>query len=333
MEERIIDDEYGRGIRLKKTKDGYVDATDELALEKDDGETQQDGAVTAEAEADFAKEEESGTDREGDETETADEVLFEFPEEDDEELAALSAEDAAALIKKRGEERKKREDKAHALCEAGEALLNGADDEETYKKAAEAFDEALCEMPSYARAALGFWRAKTCGGRNLQPLLDEWAAAGYDEFEATFGEECAKTLKEEWKDTLEAERTKREEAIAPMQKEFEEKTEKRRVILKERTYDARKKFIPLLSVEIALLVFAAVFAMNVFSRSDAVFVWLSAACGGAFVLALPFFCIAASRFFHASSLSHANEVKSSTKEGRALQKEEDEFEFLSRMIG
>ncbi|MFR1982428.1 MAG: hypothetical protein ACLS4Z_00830 [Christensenellaceae bacterium] len=30
MEERIIDDEYARGIRLKKTKDGYVDATDEL---------------------------------------------------------------------------------------------------------------------------------------------------------------------------------------------------------------------------------------------------------------------------------------------------------------
>ena len=31
MEEIIIDDEYGRGIRLKKTKDGYVDVTDELA--------------------------------------------------------------------------------------------------------------------------------------------------------------------------------------------------------------------------------------------------------------------------------------------------------------
>ena len=31
MEERIIDDEYGRGIRLKKTKDGFVDVTDELA--------------------------------------------------------------------------------------------------------------------------------------------------------------------------------------------------------------------------------------------------------------------------------------------------------------
>ena len=33
MEERIIDDEYARGIRLKKTKDGYVDVTDELAEE------------------------------------------------------------------------------------------------------------------------------------------------------------------------------------------------------------------------------------------------------------------------------------------------------------
>ena len=31
MEERIIDDEYGRGVRLKKTKDGFVDVTDELA--------------------------------------------------------------------------------------------------------------------------------------------------------------------------------------------------------------------------------------------------------------------------------------------------------------
>ena len=28
MEERMIDDEYGRGIKLRKTKDGYVDVTD-----------------------------------------------------------------------------------------------------------------------------------------------------------------------------------------------------------------------------------------------------------------------------------------------------------------
>lgn len=69
MEERIIDDEYGRGIRLKKTKDGYVDVTDELA---EKGE----------------KAEETGAEYEGEE------VAFEFPmldsDEDDEELVGLT---------------------------------------------------------------------------------------------------------------------------------------------------------------------------------------------------------------------------------------------------
>ena len=41
MEERIIDDEYGRGVRLKKTKDGYVDVTDELADNPDMGEEEE----------------------------------------------------------------------------------------------------------------------------------------------------------------------------------------------------------------------------------------------------------------------------------------------------
>ena len=35
-EERIIDDEYGRGVKLRKTAEGFVDVTDELAP---DGET------------------------------------------------------------------------------------------------------------------------------------------------------------------------------------------------------------------------------------------------------------------------------------------------------
>ena len=80
MEERIIDDEYGRGIRLKKTKDGYVDVTDELAEELPDDE------------------------------EGGEELAFEFPEmeEDDEDLVGLSPEEAAALRKKKQEEEEAR---------------------------------------------------------------------------------------------------------------------------------------------------------------------------------------------------------------------------------
>ena len=78
MEERMIDDEYGRGIRLKKTQDGYVDVTDELA---EDGEAFEDG-------------------------ESAEEIAFEFPmlDEDDEDLVGLSPEEAIALRKKKEEE-------------------------------------------------------------------------------------------------------------------------------------------------------------------------------------------------------------------------------------
>ena len=79
MEERIIDDEYGRGIRLKKTKNGYVDVTDELA------ETDETEVVDENAEENY------------------EEVAFEFPdlEEDDEDLATLTPEEAIALRKKK----------------------------------------------------------------------------------------------------------------------------------------------------------------------------------------------------------------------------------------
>ena len=100
MEERIIDDEYGRGIRLKKTADGFVDVTDELAARKDDEEEQ-----------------------------TADEVSFEFPvfEEDDEDLATLTPEEAIALRKKKAEEAAKRKADYEKACQEGNNLLDNGE--------------------------------------------------------------------------------------------------------------------------------------------------------------------------------------------------------------
>ena len=87
MEERIIDDEYARGIRLKKTKDGYVDATDELA-EKERRAAEELEAdeldATAEEENEAAGETEEtlvldGLDESLEET-AGEEVRFEFPD-------------------------------------------------------------------------------------------------------------------------------------------------------------------------------------------------------------------------------------------------------------
>ena len=83
MEERIIDDEKGRKIRLKKTADGYVDATEEYA-------------------EDLAAEETVGEESE----ETAEELAFEIPEleEDDEDLVNLTPSEALELRKKKKED-------------------------------------------------------------------------------------------------------------------------------------------------------------------------------------------------------------------------------------
>ena len=79
MEERLIDEEYGRGVKMRKTKDGYVDVTD-AAL--DDSEV-----------------------------EAGEEVIFEFPvletDEDDEDLVSLSPEEAMELRRKKEEAAKK----------------------------------------------------------------------------------------------------------------------------------------------------------------------------------------------------------------------------------
>ena len=98
MEERIIDDEYGRGVRLKKTKDGYVDVTDELAQNAEQTEYEE-----------------------------TDEVAFEFPvlevDEDDEDLVGLSPEEALALKKRKEEEAAQRKADYEKACEEGDKLL------------------------------------------------------------------------------------------------------------------------------------------------------------------------------------------------------------------
>ena len=132
MEERIIDDEYARGIRLKKTKDGYVDATDELA-EKERRAAEELEAdeldATAEEENEAAGETEEtlvldGLDESLEET-AGEEVRFEFPdlEEDDEDLVNLTPEEAIALRKQKEAEEAERKAAYKRLCEEGEELL------------------------------------------------------------------------------------------------------------------------------------------------------------------------------------------------------------------
>lgn len=151
MEERIIDDEYARGIRLKKTKDGYVDVTDELSekAKETPPETEEDSVLEGELTESL----------EDPEAEPEEEVSFEFPEleEDDEDLVNLTPEEAIALRKKKEAEEAARRAEYKRLCEEGEELLLSG----SFKAAELKFEKALPLDEEAADAAVGYWRART----------------------------------------------------------------------------------------------------------------------------------------------------------------------------
>ena len=158
MEERIIDDEYGRGIRLKKTKDGYVDVTDELA--EKDALDQAEQSETPETEGEY------------------DEVAFEFPdlEEDDEDLVSLSPEEALALRKKKEEEEKARIAEYNRCLEEGEKLLESG----SWHAAELKYEKALSLDGEAVEASVGYWRAKTSDFTAPDVLMREYVEVGFE---------------------------------------------------------------------------------------------------------------------------------------------------------
>lgn len=201
MEERIIDDEYGRGIRLKKTKDGYVDVTDELTAEKAD-----------------------------DMEEMADEVTFEFPMmdgEDDEDLVGLSPEEALALRQKKAAEAAKRKAVYEENCAQGETLLS----EGKFAEAEKAFEKALDFDEIATVASAGYWRAKTENFANPDVLIEEYAKDGIEELEYDLGYDATDILRRDYREVFQKRYDELTEEEKPLAKEVESKQKKRRKVL------------------------------------------------------------------------------------------------------
>ena len=202
MEERIIDDEYGRGIRLKKTKDGYVDATDPLADEVEEEELE------------------------------GEEVLFEFPEiyEDDEELAALMPEDAKALLEKREAERRALEDSYQAFLKSGQEKLDQGDFEGAEKE----FEGGMKIVKDHSDAGVGFWRAKTENFTYPDRMIEcyaEYEEEAYDEFLLDVGRAGKEKILEDYRKELEGSFALLQEKKKPIEKKFFAEQEKREEIL------------------------------------------------------------------------------------------------------
>lgn len=290
MEERMIDDEYGRGVRMKKTKDGFVDVTDELAKEGEVPETSDGG----------------------------EEIEFQFPvmdgEEDDEDLVGLTPEEAAELKKRKAEATAARKAEYERLCAEGETLLS----ENNFGEAEKVYENALGLDGQATVASVGYWRAKTADFTQPDELIGEYVEAGIESLEYDLGYEAAEIVKREYREVFEKRVKELTDEEEPLAKEVEEKQTARREILSARRKTRGLVFGLVAIPTLVCLIAAIVLGLKNFTTPDAEYIMPTVVLGCVFAVLFIVFLVVANQFINACRIYRTNERLSSTDEGERL---------------
>ena len=303
MEERMIDDEYGRGIRLKKTKDGYVDVTDE-ALEE--------------------------APEEGQEEETAEELAFEFPEleEDDEDLVGLSPEEAMALRKQKAEAAEERARLYAEHVAAGDKLLA----EGSFKAAELAYERALEYDQIATAASVGYWRAKTENFEEPDAFIEDYFESGFENLEYDVGYEAMEQIKKDYREKFQARYDELTEEETPLKAVFEEAQEARRSVLKPRL---KKAWIGFACTAIPFAVFfvlTIVFGMKNFTVSTNQFIPVTLVFAALSVVTFILFGSSSNKLINTKRIYRTNESMDSTEEGERLEEIAQYKELYARLL-
>ena len=291
MEERIIDDEYGRGVRLKKTKDGFVDVTDELA----EGENP--------------------------EMEDGEEITFAFPtldgyneEQDNEDLVDLSPEEAERFLREKAEELERRRAAYESTCAQGEKLLESG----SYHAAELEYEKALSLDEEATEASVGYWRAKTADFTDPDVLIEEYVDAGIESLEYDLGYEAANIIKKNYRAAFEKrveELTAEEE---PLRKIVEEKQAARREVLASRKLRWGVAFALSLLPVLGALIATLVVGFKNFSTRESEFIVPTIILAGVTVVLFIAFIVVANKYINAGRMYRLNEKLSSTADGERL---------------
>ena len=286
MEERIIEDENGRKIRYRKTAEGYVDVTDELAKDVDG--------------------------------EDAEEIEFDFPmtdaDEDDEDLVGLSFEEAQALKKQKAEAVERRRKEYEQALKEGEVLL----EQGSFHSAELKFEQALDLDEEATDASVGYWRAKTENFAKSDVLIDEYLEAGIESLEYDLGYKATDIIRERYEEVFKTRISELEAEETPLAKEVEEKQSLRREYLHERRKKARLAFLCSAIPMLACLVVAIIIGLKNFSTPDNRFVAPTVALFALFAVLFAVFAVFTNKFINARRMYRANERLSSTEEGERL---------------
>ena len=304
MEERIIDEEIGRKIKVKKLADGTTDVVDELS----------EGAENAQA----------------DEAEVEEELTFEMPElqEDDEDLVGLSPEEALALRQKKEAEAAERKAAYERTVEEGEALLAEGD----FAAAESVFEKALLLDDEATAAAVGYWRAKTENFEKPDALMDEYVEAGYENLEYDLGYQAVEIIKAEYAEKFRRRYDELTEEETPLSETVLGAQERRRAILKPRRKKSGLYFAISAVVFVAALVVTAVLGLKNFTVKEDSFIVPTIVSGCVAFLAFIVFGVFTNKFVNACRIYRANEKLSSTEDGLRLQEIADYKELYAKFF-
>ena len=290
MEEKIIDEEIGRKIRIKKTLDGEMDVVDELA------ETTEE---LVEGEEEYA---------------------FELPEylEDDEDLVGLSPEEAMELRKKKQAEAEAKRAEYDRLLVEGEALL----EEGSYRSAELKFEKALMLDDLATEATVGYWRAKTENFTNPDVLMDEYVEEGYDGLEYDLGRKAVEQIRINYAERFRRRYDELAKEEAPLRAQVEEAQARRRAVLKPRRVKSFIGFLASAVPFVVLLILTIVFGLKNFTVKDDSYFLPTIIVGSVALVSFIVFGVFTNKFINACRIYRTNERLSSTDEGARLEEVE-----------
>ncbi|MBQ9118086.1 MAG: hypothetical protein IJY11_02675 [Clostridia bacterium] len=286
MEERLIDEEYGRGVKLKKTKDGYVDVTDAALDELEEAE--------------------------------GEEISFEFPvfeEEDDEELAGLSPEAAMELRQKKAEMAREKREEYERLCAEGNKLLETG----SFKAAELKFERAIGLDEKATEATVGYWRSKTADFDEAEVLVEEYADEGTENMEFDLGYEAITEIGKQFREKLQVKYDKICEEEESLMEVVTAGQERRKDTLKKRVIKTSVAFAVSCALSVTALVFAIYYGLMNFTVSDDRYIVTTIVLVAVFIVTFVAFGICTNKFVNACRIKRANGRLSSTEEGARVE--------------
>ncbi len=296
-EERMAEDDLGRGVKLRKTNEGYVDAVDGLVEDELEGE----------------------------------EITFAYPEteeEDDEDLVGLSPEEAALLRKQKAEAAQRRREEYERLLAEGNELLRS----KSYHAAELKFEKALELDTPATEASVGYWRAKTANFSAPDVLMDEYVEAGIQSLEYDLGYEAVEILKKEHQAVFQKRYAELKAEEEPLAVEVNGKRAHRKAVLKERLKKRLWSFVCAALPLFACLLCTAVFALKINSVPENTYLYLTIGFGAASFALFFFFAFASNKLLNANRLYRKNEKLSATEEGARLQELMDYMDLYREFL-